>query len=59
VVITAADTFTARRRTSGSSVRNRADDTSTTAAAPSPVGQHIGRVLGYAIISAPMISSRL
>jgi hypothetical protein len=32
-------------------------DTTTTAAAPSPVGQLIGSVFGYASISAPMISS--
>ena len=35
----------------------RASETTTAAAAPSPVGEHIGSLFGYAIISAFLISS--
>ena len=45
-VITEAETFTARLRTSGSSVFSLESDTSTIDAAPSPVGQHISSVFG-------------
>jgi len=44
--MTDAETFTARRRCSSDSVRSFASDTITSAAAPSPVGQHISSVFG-------------
>src|SRR5581483_9701576 len=59
VTITEAEIFTARRRCSPDSDRSRSPDTTTAAAAPSPVGQHISTVLGQATGSAAMISSRL
>ena len=49
--------FTARFCCSSESVFSFASDTSTTAAAPSPVGQHISSVFGYEITRASMISS--
>ena len=57
LVSTDAPIFTARRCCSSESVFSFASDTSTTAAAPSPVGQHIGSVFGYEITRAFMISS--
>ncbi len=44
-------------RWSSDSVASFSSDTSTSAALPSPVGQHISSVFGYAIISASMTSS--
>src|SRR5579862_6058041 len=58
-VNTDAEIFMARRRTSGSRVLSLASEHSTTAAAPSPVGQHMSSVLGYATMSAAMTSSKL
>ena len=43
---TEADTFTARRCCSGDSVLSFASLTTTAAAAPSQLAEHIGRVLG-------------
>ena len=54
---TDALTFTARFCCSSERVRSFDSDTSTIAAAPSPVGQHIGSVFGYEITRASMISS--
>ena len=47
----------ARLRWSSESVFSFSSDTSTAAAAPSPVGQHISNVFGYDIISAFITSS--
>ena len=46
LVSTDAEIFTARACCASDSVRSFDSDTSTTAAAPSPVGQHIGSVFG-------------
>ena len=54
---TDAAIFTARRRWSGSRVLSLASLTSTAAAAPSQLAEHIGRVFGYAIMTSPMICS--
>ena len=57
LVSTDAPIFTARCCCSSDSVLSFESDTSTIAAAPSPVGQHIGSVFGYEITRASMISS--
>ena len=54
-----AEILTARLFWSGDRVLSFSSETRTTAAAPSPVGQHMSSVLGYEIISAFMTSSRL
>src|SRR5262249_47273712 len=51
--------LTARLRTSSGSVRSFSPLTSTTDAAPSPVGPHIGSVFGHEMTSAFMTSSRV
>ena len=56
-VITDAEIFTARLRCSSERLWSFSSETSTRAALPSPVGQHISSVFGYAIISAPITSS--
>src|SRR5205823_3889503 len=57
LVSTDALIFTARRCWESDSVLSLGSETSTIAAAPSPVGQHIGNVFGYEITRACMISS--
>ena len=46
LVSTDADTLTARRRWSGSRVFSLASETTTAAAAPSQLAEHMGRVFG-------------
>jgi hypothetical protein len=57
VVSTDAAIFTARRCCSSDSRLSAVSLTSTAAAAPSQLAEHIGRVLGYAIITSFMIWS--
>ena len=57
MVSTEAEIFTARRCWSSESVLSFAPLTTTAAAAPSQLAEHIGRVFGYAIITSPMICS--
>ena len=52
-----ADTFTARRCCSRLNGFSFESETTTAAAAPSQLAEHIGRVFGYAIITSFMISS--
>src|SRR4051812_7667548 len=52
-----AEILTARRRWSGSSVLSFESETTTAAAAPSQLAEHIGRVFGYEIMTSFMMSS--